>query len=88
MYEWVITFTAIFLADIFWVLCVKRTHENKAINAGLWSIALFLTTAIGIVSYVHDPWLLIPGALGSFAGVFLTVHWERGQKKSVQTNDS
>jgi hypothetical protein len=80
--DWLLVFIAIFLADVFWVLCVNRVQASKPIAAGLWAVALFLPTALVTMSYVKDPVLLIPACIGGFAGTALTVLWERKRKEN------
>lgn len=72
---WLTVFLALALTDFFWALCVRKTRDNAAWGAALWAVPLFLGQAVGVISYVQDWTLLIPGALGTFLGTFLGVRW-------------
>jgi hypothetical protein len=69
----IITFLAVAVSDVFWVLCVNSTKEHKAFKAAMWALLLLLSTGISIVSYTENHWLLIPAALGAFAGTYVGV---------------
>jgi hypothetical protein len=74
---WLIAFAAMVLTDFCWVLTVRKVRDNAALSAGLWAVALFLTAAVGIISYTTDHWLLVPAAGGTFVGTVLGVLWNR-----------
>jgi len=75
--EWFLVFTCIFLADVFWALYIKKVQQSKPLAAGMWAVFLFIPGAFVTLSYVHDPWLLIPAGFGAFTGTAVTVWWEK-----------
>lgn len=75
--NWLIAFAAMAVTDFCWVLTVRKVRDDAALSAGLWAVALFLTAAVGIISYTTDHWLLVPAAGGTFVGTFLGVLWNR-----------
>lgn len=72
---WLAVFAALALTDFFWALCVRKAADNKAFAAAAWAVPLFLGQAVGVIGYVHDLWLLIPGMAGTFVGTFAGVRW-------------
>lgn len=76
MTSWLIAFAAMFATDVCWVLCVRKVRDDAALAAALWAVALFLTAAVGVISYTTDHWRLIPACAGTFAGTFLGVRWK------------
>jgi hypothetical protein len=70
---WLVAFVALFVADLCWVLTVRKVRDNSALAAGLWAMALFLATAVGIISFTADPVLLIPALAGTFVGTYAGV---------------
>lgn len=80
MTSWFLVYTSLFLADVFWVLCIRRVQESDAVMAGVWALAIFLPSAFVTAEYVKDPWLLIPAAIGHFCGTMATVKFEAWRK--------
>lgn len=72
-----LTFAAMCITEVCWVACVTETQAQHATGAGLWALALFVTTGITTICYTTDPWLLIPAALGAFAGTYFGVWWNK-----------
>lgn len=62
--------------DIAWAQMLYRITERKSLQAGLWSAGVYIISAFITISYVTDPLLLFPGAIGAFLGTFLTVKYE------------
>jgi uncharacterized membrane protein YfcA len=75
MTAWLVAFTALFLADICWVLCVREVRDDVALSASLWAVALFVATSVGIIGFTTDRWLLMPASAGTFAGTYTGVWW-------------
>jgi hypothetical protein len=70
---WLLTFAALFAADVAWVLCVRKVRDDSPLGAALWAVGLFLPTSVGVISYTTDPMLLIPASVGTFAGTWAGV---------------
>lgn len=75
----IISFLALFVTDLCWAFYISRVKDHQPLRSALWAVGLFLTGAIGTISYVNDPWLLIPAAIGAFSGTFLAVLLEKKQ---------
>jgi hypothetical protein len=80
MSAWLIAFAAMVLTDFFWVLTVRSVRDDRPLASGVWAIFLFLTAAVGTISYITDHWLLVPAAAGTFLGTVLGVLWNRKSK--------
>lgn len=65
------------LTDFCWVLTVRKVREDDAMAEAAWAVALFLTAAVGVISYTTDHWLLIPATVGTAVGTYLGVIWNR-----------
>lgn len=72
---WLAVFSALFVADFAWAVCVRKVRDDAPIAAGLWAVAIFIPTAAGVISYTTDPWLLVPATVGTFAGTAAGVLW-------------
>lgn len=77
MTAWLIAFIAMALTDFCWVLTVRKVRDDAALAAAAWAVLLFLTAAVGVISYITNHWLLVPAAAGTFVGTYLGVKWNR-----------
>lgn len=74
--EWLWVFIAMFATDVCWALYVRRTKDGNAFAAANWAVLLFVTGAVATITYVKDPWLLIPAMVGAWLGTFATIWWD------------
>lgn len=77
---WLAVFVALAVTDFFWALTVRKAADNNAFAAAAWAVPLFLGQAVGVIGYVHDGWLLLPGMAGTFAGTYAGVIWNRRKR--------
>lgn len=78
--SWVIAFLALFATDVAWAAYVNKVKEGDALRSSLWSVALFLLGGVAVIGYTTDPLLLVPSALGAFAGTYAGVLWNRSRR--------
>jgi hypothetical protein len=52
---------------------VAAIKNGLALPASGWAVALFLLGAVTVLGYTKNRWLLIPAALGAFAGTWAGV---------------
>lgn len=68
---------AVFLAtaavDALWSRYIWHTAQHRAWPAACYSAGIVLSGAVTTVAIVADNWMVIPAALGAFAGTFLAV---------------
>jgi uncharacterized membrane protein YfcA len=69
------SFTAMVLLDLVWVAYTKKVIKNKPALAGMYASAIMLINAVVTISYVTDPWMLLPVALGAFVGSYVGVRF-------------
>lgn len=69
----VIVFVAMFALDFVWALYTQAVTASAALRASMWATAITVLSGLGQIGYTHDPWLLIPAALGAFAGTFIAL---------------
>lgn len=63
--------------DAVWVGTTTAVARGQPGAAALWSVLLYLISAVGVVAVVDNLWLLVPGAFGSAAGTFISVRYLR-----------
>lgn len=66
-------FAATFALDFVWAYYTKALNECAEWRAAWWAAGIMILGGIAQVGYVNDPVLLIPAALGAFAGTFVAV---------------
>jgi uncharacterized membrane protein YfcA len=55
-----------------YVLCVAR---KQAVQASAISSALYSLGAYGVMTYLDNPWYLVPLACGAFLGTYIAVRF-------------
>lgn len=55
-----------------YVLCVSR---KQAVAASAISSVLYSLGAYGVMSYLHNPWYIVPLACGAFIGTYVAVRY-------------
>ena len=71
--EFFVTFSGMFIADVFWALYIKSVKNELALRAGIFAVLLYLAGAISVLNYVKNSWDLIPACLGSFLGTIFVM---------------
>jgi hypothetical protein len=71
MWEYVVTFFAVFFTDIFYTYYLKAIQDERAMAASLWATVVFLVACIAVINYTTNYWLLIPAGLGAFCGTWV-----------------
>lgn len=61
-------FALMFAVDWAWVGYMNSATARRPLSAGLHSVVLFALSSLNVLAFVHDPYLLLPGGLGAFAG--------------------
>jgi hypothetical protein len=77
MIDAAITFTLVFLINIFYTKYLKAVQNNLAFNASAWSAVINIAASIAAINYVENHWLLVPSCLGSFAGTYASMKLEK-----------
>jgi hypothetical protein len=71
VFEYIITFFALFFTDIFYVYYLKSVQDGKILRASCWSVVVFLIACVAVINYTTDHWLLVPAAFGAFLGTYV-----------------
>jgi hypothetical protein len=66
-------FVAMFALDFVWAFYTKAIQRHAATAAASWAVGIILFSGFSQIAYTHEPWLLLPAALGAFAGTFIAV---------------
>jgi hypothetical protein len=71
MSEYIITFFAIFLMDIFYTFYLKAVQNDHIIKASSWATVVFLFACTAVINYTTNHWLIIPALIGAFCGTYV-----------------
>jgi len=75
--KWAIQALAVFAAmgalDVAWAFYTMSTAVKKPMEASLWASLIVVFSAIVTISYVSDPWLIIPAIGGAFVGTYAAI---------------
>lgn len=83
--QWMLAFFILLVTDVAWARYTVATHNSdNPHQASRWAVALFLLGGLAVVGYTTNPVLLLPSALGAYAGTYIGV-W---MKKKIPTNGS
>ena len=82
MIEWIEIFCALAVIDVLYAIYTKKVQQDKPFHASLFATAIYSVNALVVISFVQDPWLLVPAALGSFVGTYVGVKINIGVDKN------
>ena len=83
MTEYVITFLALFVTDIFYTQYLSSVNNKQALKASAWAAVVFIVASVAVINYTEDHWQLIPAALGAFTGTWAGIQWRKRQDKDL-----
>lgn len=70
-------FAAMFALDYVWTYYTKAIQRHAPLAASSWAVSITIFNAVAQIGYVGNHWLLIPAALGAFAGTYCAMKWGR-----------
>lgn len=76
MLKSVLVFVTAAIVDVLWALYIRRTAQGAATPAAVYASLLFLAGAYNTMSYMAEPWLLVPLVLGAGVGTYGVVRYE------------
>ena len=80
MWEYVVTFFAVFFTDIFYTYYLRAIQNEQAMAASLWATVVFLVACVAVINYTTNYWLLIPAGAGAFSGTWVGMRLRRYKK--------
>jgi hypothetical protein len=76
VYSIALSFGSMLLLDMLWVKYTHAMMQHRALAAGLWAGGITACLAIVTVSYVENPWMVIPTVAGSVVGTYIATRLE------------
>jgi hypothetical protein len=71
VFEYVVTFFAIFLLDIVYTYYLRCVANDIVLGASFWSVACYILGSVAVINYTTNHWLMIPACLGAFCGTYV-----------------
>lgn len=75
MWSYTITFFAVGVTDLLYVMYVRSVQQNAPIQAAWWSLVVTFTNSIAVINYTEDHWALVPALLGAAVGTYLGMRY-------------
>lgn len=63
-------FATMFLLDYAWAYYTRAVTAGRSLASANYATFITVLNGIGAVAFVSDPWLLIAGAAGAWAGTY------------------
>lgn len=61
--------------DWLYVKYTLAVTEHRAVLAASYGLLMHLIAAVGVISYTENHWLILPLALGSWVGTYLSIRF-------------
>jgi len=81
--SFLITLVLMLITDFCWAFSIRRIKDGNAFKSAMWNALLMLTSGFVTISYVTNPWMIIPVVIGAFIGTFLGVWLDAKTKKNT-----
>lgn len=83
---WVVAFLAMAALDVAWVLYMRASTGNRPAQAAGWAAAIHGFSALAVVLYTDDHRYISATMLGTIAGTFAIVWWNRRKAEEMRRN--
>jgi hypothetical protein len=80
MWEYVVTFFAIFLLDVVYTYYLRCVANHNVLGASIWSVACYVLGSVAVINYTTNHWLMIPAIIGAFCGTFVGMNLRKIEK--------
>lgn len=65
---WFLVFAVTFALDVVWTWYTAAVVGKRTTRAASWAAAIIALSGVYTISFVSDPWLLLPAMAGAFCG--------------------
>jgi hypothetical protein len=73
MFEYISTFLAMFVVDIFYSYYIKAIQDEEALKAGLWAGTVYAIASLSVINFTTNHWLIIPASIGAVCGTYVGI---------------
>ena len=80
MWEYAVTFFALFFTDVFYTYYLRAVATDRALAASAWAVVVYIIASVAIINYTADHWSLIPAGLGAFCGTWAGMRLRRNRE--------
>lgn len=82
MTKFILVFFLLFVLDLAWSFYLNNVKQGNPLSSASWAAFLYILGASATISYVTNPWLLVPACLGAFAGTYVGVVWNKWRERN------
>lgn len=75
--SYIYVFLILFILDLAWSFYLNNVKQGNPTSSASWAAFLYLLGASATISWVNNPWMLVPAAVGAFAGTYVGVWWNK-----------
>jgi hypothetical protein len=75
--SYIFAFFAMFALDFVWARYTRNITAGNAGRAGGYAALIVGFNAAVTLGYVADIWVVVPAALGAFAGTYASLKWDQ-----------
>jgi len=68
----VFVFCLVAFLDFVWAQYIKHTANANALKSSVYATAIYLLGCVVTIAYVDDHKMIVPCALGAFAGTYIS----------------
>jgi flagellar motor component MotA len=75
IWQAIYSFGAMVTLDLVWAAYTLKVQDKKPALAGMYASAIMIINAVVTLSYINDPWMLLPVMAGAFVGTYVGVRY-------------
>jgi len=79
--KYVGVFALVAFLDFMWAQYIKHTAKANALKSASYSMTVYLLGCLVTITYVEDHKMMIPCALGAFAGTYISAKLEKQKEE-------
>jgi len=80
MWEYAVTFFALFFTDVFYTYYLRAVADDRALTASAWAVVVYIIASVAVINYTADHWSLIPAGLGAFCGTWVGMRLRKNKR--------
>jgi uncharacterized membrane protein YfcA len=71
IWESLLAFFGLAVLDFIWARYTLSLAKKRAFAGGSYAAVIMLLNGVVTLTYVHNPWMILPAAAGAFIGTYI-----------------
>lgn len=76
-----IAFVGMLVLDFVWARYTLYVTQKRPVASSVTAAVITALNGSVVLSFVHDPWTLVPAVMGAFVGTYLSVQLDRSRSE-------